>query len=120
MNTLKEHTIYFLYGLIPILFNINQGGKKLKPTEIGENTYVTLRAPVYISVMIFVIGVAISIYGVFNQVNNNTKAIDSKLSELEYRQDRKVDSLQLDRYRKETQDKLDDIIEKLDKFNLNK
>ena len=106
-----------MHTMLPFLFTIYKGGNKLSKSEISENTYVTLKAPVYISVMIFVIGVAISIYGVFNQVNNNTEVLKSKLSISEYRQDRITDSLKNDRYRKETQDKLDEIIKRLEHIN---
>ncbi len=103
--------------MIPLFFNIHQGDKKLTKSEISENTYVTLRAPVYISVIIFIVGVAISIYGVINQVTINSKALENKLSVTEYRQDRKLDSLALIQYRKEVRRDLTEILRKLDEIN---
>ena len=103
--------------MIPLFFNIHQGEKKLTKSEISESTYVTLRAPVYISVIIFIVGVAISIYGVINQVGVNTKSLENKLSVSEYRQDRKLDSLSSIQYRKEIRRDLTEIIRKLDEIN---
>jgi hypothetical protein len=113
----KGEYINIMHTMLPFLFSVYKGGNKLQKSEISENTYVTLKAPVYISVMIFVVGVAISIYSVFNQVNTNTEVLKNKLSVSEYRQDRITDSLKNDRYRKETQDKLDEIIKRLEQLH---
>jgi len=100
--------------LLPYLFNITQGDKKLIKSEISDETYITLKTPVYISVMIFIVGCAISIYGVYNQVNNNSELIESKVSVVEYRNDRKIDSIADSQYRRDARHDFEIIIENLE------
>ena len=101
--------------LLPYLFNIKQGDKNLTKSEISDETYITLKTPVYISVMIFIVGCAISIYGVFNQVNQNSKMIESKLTIQEYRTDRKIDSIANAQFRREIKRDIEIIIKSLNK-----
>ena len=100
--------------LLPYLFNIIQGDKKLTKSEISDETYITLKTPVYIGVMIFIVGCAISIYGVYNQVNNNSDLIENKVSVVEYRHDRKIDSIADSQYRRDARHDFEAIIENLE------
>lgn len=123
MTIIKEQFIYYLYGLIPILFNINQGGKNLKPTEISETTTLTLKLPAIITVLVFLSGCLLSIGTLYRQVDENKAAINNKLSIEEYKKDRALDSkdndisnLQQEQFRKDMQDNVEIIIHQLEEI----
>lgn len=114
MSALKQQTIYFLYGLLPILFNITQGGKKLKPTEINESTTLTLKLPTIVTVLIFVCGVVLSIGTLYKQVESNKEQLDKRITQEQYQKDRAIDSITQRQFRIDTNDNLDIIIEQLE------
>jgi hypothetical protein len=114
MSALREQTIYLLYGLLPILFNITQGGKKLKPTEINESTTLTLKLPAIVTVLIFVCGVVLSIGTLYKQVDSNKEQLDKRITQEQYEKDRAIDSITQRQFRIDTNDNLDIIIEQLE------
>lgn len=114
MSALRQQTIYLLYGLLPILFNITQGGKKLKPTEINESTTLTLKLPAIVTVLIFVCGVVLSIGTLYKQVESNKEQLENRITQEQYEKDRAIDSITQRQFRIDTNDNLDIIIEQLE------
>jgi hypothetical protein len=114
MSALRQQTIYFLYGLLPILFNITQGGKKLKPTEINESTTLTLKLPTIVTVLVFVCGVVLSIGTLYKQVESNKEQLEKRITQEQYEKDRAIDSITQRQFRIDTNDNLDIIIEQLE------
>lgn len=103
---------------VPLLFNFYRGEIKLQKSEISEDTYVKLKLPALVTIIGTLITLTFSVaffyFGLKISVDSNENDIQERVTIYDYKQDRKLDSISNTIYRREMQQKMNTVINKLE------
>lgn len=103
---------------VPLLFNFYRGEIKLQKSEISEDTYVKLKLPALVTIIGTLVTLTFSVaffyFGLKISVDSNENEIQKRVTIYDYKQDRKLDSISNAMYRREMQQKMNTVLNKLE------
>jgi len=90
----------------------------LQKSEISEDTYVKLKLPALVTIIGTLVTLTFSVaffyFGLKISVDSNQNEIKERVTIYDYKQDRKLDSISSVMYRREMQQKMNTVLNKLE------